>query len=229
MFFAGLHLAIPCGAVLGQGISDCLKSTHVLDNDFLITILIMLVCLSPRIGSILEYQRDLKWVCSPKINDLVCPGCGNRIQSTDRFCKYCGRPVVQAAPVPPPAPSQRTRQCTGCGREVPEGLNFCPFCGKPTPGSAPAEAAPPVQPTPMHPAPAAPAPAPMPMPKCVGCGKEIPENLKFCPYCARPNPYAPSAPAPMPQPVPCTGPDAGTCRTSARCSTPSSGLRNGEM
>ncbi|HEY3421292.1 MAG TPA: zinc ribbon domain-containing protein [Methanomassiliicoccales archaeon] len=142
-----------------------------------------------------------------KDQGTACPGCGNRIQPTDRFCKYCGRAAAQAAPSPTPSSDQKMRQCTGCGREVPEGLNFCPFCGKPTPGAAPAEAAPAVQSASIQPQPVqmpqsapglipqAPAPAQNPMPRCVGCNREIPEGLKFCPYCARPNPYAFSAPA----------------------------------
>ena len=149
-----------------------------------------------------------------KDQDLVCPGCGNRIHSSDRFCKYCGRTVVQAMPVPAAAANQKTRQCTGCGREVPEGLNFCPYCGKPTAGSAPLEAAPVIQSAPSAPAEPTPAPmpavtptavsqspSPKPMTKCIGCGRDIPEGVKFCPYCARPSPSTPAEPIPTPAPA----------------------------
>ena len=156
-----------------------------------------------------------------KDQDLICPGCGNRIHSSDRFCKYCGRAVVQASSVPPAIANQKTRLCIGCGREVPEGLNFCPFCGKPTAGSAPTDTAlvtqsAPAAPSESTPVPmpavtpptASPTPALKPMTKCIGCGREIPEGLKFCPYCARPNPsvpaeptLAPAAPELMPEPI----------------------------
>lgn len=146
-----------------------------------------------------------------KDQEMVCPGCGNRIQSTDRFCKYCGRTMVQAAPAQPPSSNQRMQQCTGCGREIPEGLKFCPFCGKPTPVGTSVVAAPPIQPTPIQAQPApmpqpAPAPAPTPVPvasaqvhpaatpspapqpstkRCVGCGREINGSMKFCPFCGK--------------------------------------------
>ena len=127
-----------------------------------------------------------------KDQELVCPGCGNKVQSTDRFCKYCGRTLVQAATAPQPSSSQKTKQCTGCGREIPEGLKFCPYCGKPTQVTAPVEAAPSIQPAPIQvqsvpaPQPAVPASPPLanpkkPMPKCVSCGREIPGRAQVLP------------------------------------------------
>jgi rRNA maturation endonuclease Nob1 len=161
-----------------------------------------------------------------KDQEFVCPGCGSKIQSTDRFCKYCGRPVAQGAPTSTPSAKPGMRQCTGCGREFPEGLNFCPYCGRPAAGSTaavPGQAAAAPAPIPASmPAPTAPAPppeptvsAPKPTSKCVSCGREILEGLKFCPYCARPNPYAPSAPVSMPQPAPPVAPPATPARTSS--------------
>lgn len=152
-----------------------------------------------------------------KDQERVCPGCGNMIQSTDRFCKYCGRSLVPSAPEPAPSPKQGMRQCVGCGREFPEGLKFCPYCGTPTAGAAPPKPdtlvptsvqpspipePPAPMPVPVPAAPPAPAPQPAPRPllKCVGCGRDIPEGSKFCPYCARPNPFTPAPVAP-PQPA----------------------------
>jgi rRNA maturation endonuclease Nob1 len=140
-----------------------------------------------------------------KDQTVICPGCGSSVQSTDKFCKNCGRPAAQGGQVPTPGTKQGMRQCAACGRGFPEGLNFCPYCGKPAVESATAA------PVPAAPssasAPSPPAPAPRPMAKCVNCGREIQEGLKFCPYCARPDPYAPMI-VPMPQSAPAAAPPA---------------------
>ena len=120
----------------------------------------------------------------------MCPGCGRQVPEGLRFCPYCGRPGPSGAPMND-QPVQQKRLCPGCGREVLEGLAFCPYCGRPGPsGPVPNRietAAVSVQP---------PAPAMQEPPAagskvtCVGCGKDVPDGLNFCPMCGRTAPYA---------------------------------------
>ena len=120
----------------------------------------------------------------------MCPGCGRQVPEGLRFCPYCGRPGPSGAPMNDQFVQQK-RLCPGCGREVLEGLAFCPYCGRPGPsGPVPNRietAAVSVQP---------PAPAMQEPPAagskvtCVGCGKDVPDGLNFCPMCGRTAPYA---------------------------------------
>ena len=52
----------------------------------------------------------------------ICPQCGNRVDSSDRFCGACGTPR-------PEAPQPRKKLCPGCGFELDEEAAFCPQCG----------------------------------------------------------------------------------------------------
>ncbi len=125
----------------------------------------------------------------------TCIGCGREIRERLAFCPYCGRPaplgeasqgqsVAQAGPVQ----TVNKAKCMDCGREFPDNLNFCPYCGRvniarsrtvPSPEGHVA------QPT-MSSQPSANNQSAIRL--CQGCGKQIPEGLKFCPYCGRPGP-----------------------------------------
>jgi rRNA maturation endonuclease Nob1 len=134
-----------------------------------------------------------------------CPGCGRDAPMGLNFCPYCGRPddakTVPAISPQTAATSQtnvetannKTR-CMTCGREFPANLNFCPYCGRVNNLASVSKIAPPViiakqEAFPQPPSDRQPSTRP-----CMGCGKQIPEGLKFCPYCGRlgPNSTMPS-------------------------------------
>ena len=132
-----------------------------------------------------------------------CPGCGRDIPIGLKFCPYCGRadqgtgssPLISATT---PAAAPPTRLCPGCGRQVPEGLRFCPYCGRPGPtdplvaqpgGTGQPQTAPAEQSKAE-----APSAAPPQTRLCMGCGREVPEGMNFCPYCGRPGPTGPPGP-----------------------------------
>ena len=120
----------------------------------------------------------------------MCPGCGRQVPEGLRFCPYCGRPGPSGALMNEQSVQQK-RLCPGCGREVLEGLAFCPYCGRPGPNgpvpnrteTAAVSAQPPV------PASQASSAAGSKV-SCVGCGKDVPDGLNFCPMCGKTAPYA---------------------------------------
>ncbi len=68
---------------------------------------------------------------------LTCTSCGNIINEGDKFCQYCGTPVVVAAPAPVVVPVAPALACTHCGAALDEGDKFCQVCGTPTAALAP--------------------------------------------------------------------------------------------
>jgi rRNA maturation endonuclease Nob1 len=141
----------------------------------------------------------------PSAMKVVCIACGKEVPDGLNFCPMCGKAAPYARPPSTEikAADQMTRKCVGCGRDIPLGLNFCPYCGhqynttSPVanaasgPSSSPSGAVPPVA--------AAAQPTSEPIInkiRCMGCGREFPGNLNFCPYCGRVNVASSAAPAP---------------------------------
>ncbi len=70
----------------------------------------------------------------PKIEAAqFCARCGAGLAGDARFCKACGRPVVQPAAAPPPVYAYTTpavkRFCGTCAAEVHPLAEICPKCG----------------------------------------------------------------------------------------------------
>ena len=70
----------------------------------------------------------------PKIEAAqFCARCGAGLAGDARFCKACGRPVVQPAAAPPPVYADTTpavkRFCGTCAAEVHPLAEICPKCG----------------------------------------------------------------------------------------------------
>ena len=94
------------------------------------------------------------------------------------------RPGSPAPITPLPVRKAPDWTCLACGAGVPDSLRFCPHCGV-TRGTRPER---------LPHADATPAPAPVRKPapaartgvwRCPGCGREVPENLRFCASCGR--------------------------------------------
>lgn len=78
------------------------------------------------------------------VNEIACPNCGSRMDSSLAFCPSCGHSTAEEKP-----PADNV--CPYCESILPPGVFFCPACGRRLEGG--------------HPAPArAPAPAPTPKP-----------------------------------------------------------------
>jgi rRNA maturation endonuclease Nob1 len=148
-----------------------------------------------------------------------CFGCGRDIPIGLNFCPYCGRPdTAQSAssiPQTPAVPQTNIEGtttkilCISCGREFPGDLKFCPYCGRVNVSASAAITSPPVQTVKKEIA-QLPSDQQTATRLCMGCGKQIPEGLKFCPYCGR---VAPGSSAP----VELTKPSASTTRVCLGC------------
>ena len=55
---------------------------------------------------------------------VTCPGCGNTVPASFRFCPTCGHAVEQVT-------KAANSFCPNCGNPVPAGSRFCPGCGNP--------------------------------------------------------------------------------------------------
>lgn len=51
---------------------------------------------------------------------MYCTKCGKEISDGNRFCGFCGNPIL-----PPP----QKLVCSACGRELGAGMIFCSYCG----------------------------------------------------------------------------------------------------
>ncbi|MCC8097496.1 MAG: zinc ribbon domain-containing protein [Eubacterium sp.] len=60
-------------------------------------------------------KGDIKKRAEAKETKIVCPACKRKINSTSRFCTYCGAPVK--------------RFCRKCGAVISSGHRFCSKCG----------------------------------------------------------------------------------------------------
>ena len=60
---------------------------------------------------------------------VKCPGCGVLDNEGNRYCRFCGHAMTQAAE--PPAASAPPLTCTRCGAAIRAPARFCPSCGKP--------------------------------------------------------------------------------------------------
>jgi rRNA maturation endonuclease Nob1 len=132
---------------------------------------------------------------APKMHK--CVGCGRDAPTGLNFCPYCGRPdatrnVPASTISQTPAASQTNVEtannkirCNSCGREFPANLNFCPYCGRVNNSASAPKIAPLVPIIKQETAPQTPNDRQLTTRPCMGCGKQIPEGLKFCPYCGR--------------------------------------------
>lgn len=84
----------------------------------------------------------------PGVNEISCPNCGGRMDSSLAFCPSCGHSTAEEKP-----PADNV--CPYCESVLPPGVFFCPACGKRVEGG--------------HPAPA-PKPAPAPAGSSVSSG-----------------------------------------------------------
>jgi rRNA maturation endonuclease Nob1 len=137
----------------------------------------------------------------PKENIRLCVGCGREIREGLAFCPYCGKPTPGNAAIQSPSTIQKDSvqiddkiKCMSCGRDFPGDLNFCPYCGRasiaePQRTTSPDSSIQDVQPT-QNPPEVRNGQSAMRL--CIGCGKQIPEGLKFCPYCGKPAPIGPT-------------------------------------
>jgi rRNA maturation endonuclease Nob1 len=151
-----------------------------------------------------------------------CFGCGRDIPIGLNFCPYCGRPdAAQAASSSTILQTQTASQtnndatnnkimCMSCGREFPGNLNFCPYCGRANVSASAAIASPPAQIIKQEVSPQSPSDQQPSTRLCMGCGKQVPEGLKFCPYCGRLGPSSP-------MPVEATKPMVSTTRVCLGC------------
>ena len=151
-----------------------------------------------------------------------CFGCGRDIPIGLNFCPYCGRPdsayAAPAGPIPQAATASQTSmdatnnkiRCVSCGREFPGNLNFCPYCGRANVSASATIAPTPVQIAKQEASSQPPSDQQPATRLCMGCGKQVPEGLKFCPYCGRMGPSSP-------MPVEATKPAASTTRVCVDC------------
>jgi hypothetical protein len=62
--------------------------------------------------------------------DILCPSCGVRVKTGQKFCTACGKPISAAKAallLPPPPPPQPV--CPKCSKPVTPGKKFCAACG----------------------------------------------------------------------------------------------------
>ena len=65
---------------------------------------------------------------APQAQKIMCPYCGGVNDYPYKFCKECGKPAPNAAPVQQQAPAQPAAQPAAGG--APKKFNRCPFCGE---------------------------------------------------------------------------------------------------
>lgn len=68
----------------------------------------------------------------------ACPGCGRTVVPGGKFCRGCGRPLVQDAVQAPQTASARP-VCGYCATPLVQDAHFCHQCGTTTAGKAPAK------------------------------------------------------------------------------------------
>lgn len=126
----------------------------------------------------------------------ICPNCGAKNPSSNRFCEDCGFDMNK---VTPPSRPEATLYCPNGHTVSDPSLGFCDVCGEKLTSVMPIYKAPDAIPT-SNPDADTPVPPVLPVverhgKKCPSCGALNPEDGKFCEECG-------AALSVIPEPVP---------------------------
>lgn len=70
---------------------------------------------------------------------MYCKYCGGKLEGTEKFCSYCGKPTTEEKT---DAQTAQKDFCPRCGQALQPGDQTCAFCGRPVGDAAPFYTAP---------------------------------------------------------------------------------------